>query len=154
MKTLITSFLFTLFGLISTNSWAENTVTVENAWARATAPGQPNGAAYISLMNHSDKTVRLMSISSDTTISHQIEIHTHLQEDGMMKMRRLNNLSLPPHSQMTMQPGGHHLMLMKLQQPLKTGGTLPLTLRFDHHKPIQINASIQSQPPMSEHHHH
>jgi len=154
MKKFTRSVLLTLLGLISVNSWAENAITVENAWARATAPGQPNGAAYIALMNHGDKTLRLISINSDKAISNQVEMHTHLQADGMMKMRRLDNLPLPPHRQTTMQPGGHHIMLMKLQQPLKAGSTLPLTLHFDHHQSIEINATIQKQPPLSKHHHH
>ena len=71
-----------------------------------------------------------------------IEIHTHLHEDGVMKMRQINSLEIPGGESVVLEPGGLHLMLFKLQLPLTE--PLPLTLCFDDGECQTASAELRS----------
>lgn len=99
-------------------------VKVSDAWARATAPGQENGS--VGLVITSQKDARLIAVTC--TASASAEIHTMIMENGVMKMRQLEDLPLPARQPVTLGPGSDHLMLFGLKKPLKAGDKVPLTL--------------------------
>lgn len=101
-------------------------VTVSNAWARATAPGQEVGAAYLSLK--SDKPAKLVAIKS--AVADSVEIHEMSTKNGVMKMRMLETLDLPAGKLVKLEPGGFHLMLVDLKKPLKAGENIEIVLTF------------------------
>ncbi len=117
-KLLAASALF----LASAAAYAD--VTVSDAWARATAPGQEVGAAYMTLK--SDKAATLAALSSPAAGS--VEIHEMSMKNGVMKMRMLDKLTLPAGKVVKLEPGGFHLMLIDLKKPLKVGEKIELTL--------------------------
>ena len=118
---------------------AAPTVAVQEAWARATLPGQDVGAAYLTLQSAEDAT--LTGIASPAADS--IEIHTMSLHNGVMKMRRLKTLPLPAGKAVKLAPGGAHLMLFDLKQPLKAGEQLTLHLQFADPKGRQTSQAIQ-----------
>ncbi len=95
---------------------------------REPIPGRMMSAAYLTLTNHSSEDQTLVSASAPW--AGLIEIHTHLHEDGVMRMRQLPSLTIPAGESVTLQPGGLHLMLFKLKLPLPD--TLTLTLCFEN----------------------
>lgn len=101
-------------------------VAVSNAWARATAPGQVVGVAYLSLK--SDKPTKLVAIKS--AVADSVEIHEMSMKNGMMKMRMLEMLDLPAGKLVKLEPGGFHLMLVDLKKPLKAGENIEIVLTF------------------------
>jgi periplasmic copper chaperone A len=114
-------------------------VTVSKAWARATPAGAKVGAAYLEI-EVGAKADRLVSAS--TPAAGRAELHTHVHADGVMRMRRLDAVDLKAGESHAFAPGGDHIMLFELKEPLKEGGTLPLTLRFEHAGEVQVNATI------------
>lgn len=100
---------------------------VNDAWARATAGKAETGAAYVTI--RSPTADRLVSVS--TPAAKKAELHTMSMQGMVMKMRPLPGLDIPAGKPVTLKPGGEHIMLMGLNQPLRAGQTFPLTLDFE-----------------------
>lgn len=101
-------------------------IKITDAWARAGAPGQTVGAAYMTL--NSAKNMTLISVESSAAGS--VEIHSMSMTNGVMKMRMLDRLNLTAGKPYKLAPGGFHLMLFDLKQPLQTGKKVNLVLHF------------------------
>lgn len=151
MKKSILIALATL--LFATHAFAAE-VKIDDAWARATAPGQANGSVGMIITSQQD--ARLIAVSSTAAASS--EIHTMSMDNGVMKMRQIEDLSLPAGQAVKLGPGGEHLMLMGLKKPLKEGDTVPLTLTVryadKHTEKIQVKALVKSLTGGHGHQHH
>jgi periplasmic copper chaperone A len=112
---------------IAQTGTSTNEIEVKDAWARATPAKAENGAAYLTIV--SPASDRLTGVS--TPIAKQAELHNMTMESGVMKMRPLAGLDLSPGEPATLKPGGVHIMLMGLNQPLKPEESFPLTLSFE-----------------------
>ncbi len=102
-------------------------VTVSEAWARATVPQQKAGGAFMTLKASAD--TRLVAAESPAAAT--TEIHEMKMEGNVMKMSPIEALELPAGKAVELRPGGHHLMLMQLAEPLQEGSTIPVTLTFE-----------------------
>jgi len=103
-------------------------ITITGAWARATAPGQTEGAAYVTLSSPGGD--RLIGV--DTAAAGMAMLHQSLKKNGVAEMRDLDALGLPAGKTVKLSPGGVHIMLMDLKNGLKPGDTLKLSLSFAH----------------------
>lgn len=128
MHTFIRFILLSLIALLSVSvSAAEATpVTVQNAWVRATAPGQKVGAAYMTLTHNQNATF----VGAYADIAGNIEIHSMEMKNNVMKMRMVDELPIVAGKPTTLAPSGLHLMLFDLKKPLKAGENAELTLCF------------------------
>lgn len=102
-------------------------VTVQDAWVRATVPQQKATGAFMRLTAAQD--ARLVSASSP--VAGVTEVHEMKLVDNVMKMRPLHALDLPAGQAVELKPGGYHIMLLDLKQPVAQGSTVPLTLVFE-----------------------
>jgi periplasmic copper chaperone A len=112
---------------------------IKTPWARATPGHAENGAAYLTIV--SPTADRLTAVSSP--VAKKVELHTMSMEGGMMKMRPLAAIDIPAGQPVTLSPGGMHMMLEGLTQPLREGQSFPLTLSFDHAGPQQVTVAIE-----------
>ena len=115
-------------------------IVIEAPWARATPGRSANGAAYFTVANRGPAGDRLIGASSPA--AGRIELHTHIRDKGVMRMRKLPGIDLTPGASVTFRPGGHHVMLMGLNAPLRKGGTFPLTLRFEKAAPMTVEVKV------------
>lgn len=166
----VTSAMFATFAFLTAASIGANAheatkagVTVAHPWARATPGGATNGAAYLEIKAAAGVTDRLISASSP--VAGRVELHTHIMDGNVMRMRRVENIALKPGSSVVLQPHGDHVMLMGLNAPLKEGDLLKLTLTFEKAGPIEVEATVESigakgphgmdhqpgQPPANDH---
>jgi periplasmic copper chaperone A len=118
------SFLGLVLAFIAAPALAQ--VTVSDAWVRGTVPGQKATGAFMSLKSASDAAL----VSASSPVAGIVEIHEMAMEGGVMKMRAVPKLPLPAGKSVELKPGGYHVMLMDLKQPLKEGDTVPVTLAF------------------------
>lgn len=136
----------------SVSSAMAGEVTVTNASARATAPGQDVGLATLTLVSLSNG--QIVSVSSPA--SRTVEIHNMVVENGVMKMRKINGITFSANKPTILEDSGKHLMLIGLKKPLVAGETISLnvTVRFPdmHEEHIEVDAKVQ--PLISMHHHH
>lgn len=121
-------FIPLMFMIFSSQVFAE--VAISGAWVRASAPGQKVGAAYMTLQ--SPQATKLFYV--ETKQADAVEIHSMSMTNGIMKMRKLDMLTLQPNKPEKLAPGGFHLMLFGLKAPLKAGENVTLTLCFKDDK--------------------
>ena len=99
-------------------------VSVSDAWARATMPGQKVSAAYMQI--RADAPARLLSATSP--VAPRVEVHEMKMDGGVMRMRQLQTIDLPAGKTVSLEPGGLHIMLMNLPKPIAAGDVIPLAL--------------------------
>ena len=114
-------------------------IVVEIAWARASAGPARNGAAYVTLRGN-QMSDSLIGVTSEA--AEKAELHTHINDGNVMKMRHVEAISVDAGAIVKMAPGGLHIMLMGLKAPLIKGTTLPLTLIFAKGGDVRVNADI------------
>lgn len=103
-------------------------IEIEGAYARASIPNVPNSAAFFVIKNNSDKDIAITSANSD--IAEKNELHTHIKENQMLKMMKIEKLVVPAKSSLELKSGGDHVMLMGLKKELKAGDEINLELSF------------------------
>lgn len=136
-------------GAVSAHESTKGGVTVAHAWARATPEGAKVGAAYLEIKTDDKTTDTLVSVSSP--VAARPEIHTHIMEGDVMKMRKVDAIALKPGESHVLKPMGEHLMLIDLKQPLKEGDLIKLTLTFEKAGPIEIDATVEPAGAMGPH---
>ncbi|MDX1513533.1 MAG: copper chaperone PCu(A)C [Gammaproteobacteria bacterium] len=129
-------------------------VHVMSPWTRALPPVSENGAVYLTLRSHGGVPDRLTGASSP--MAKRVEIHSHAMEGGMMVMRPVESVEIPPDEYVKFEPGGNHLMLIGLEQPLVEGDQFPLTLEFERGSPLEVTVtvlSVDAKGPAGSHGH-
>lgn len=115
---------------------------VAGVWARATLRnGAPSGA-FLSIKNSGRQADRLIAVSSP--LAKTAEVHLSAMSGGVMKMRRVAHLDIPPQGMVMLEPGAYHIMLMGLAKALKAGGRLPLTLTFARAGKLTVQAEVRA----------
>ena len=115
-------------------------IEIRDAWARETAPGQTNGAAYFTIVNMGSEGDRLVSVT--TPAASMAMLHGSSNSNGVMAMRMMADLPVPGSATVTLAPLGTHLMLTGLSAPLHAGDRVPLTLRFARAGARQVDAAV------------
>ncbi len=120
-------------------AWGQ--VTVGQPWVRGTVPGQKASGAYMQLKSAQGATL----VSVQSPIAGVAEIHEMRMENNVMRMRAVPKLDLPAGQTVELSPGGYHVMLMDLKQPLKKGDTVPITLKLQDRegKPQEIEVKAE-----------
>lgn len=127
---------------------ADGPIVVNAPYARAVPPGQPNSAVFMQISNASDQDRALVGAASPA--AEVTELHTHRMEDGMMKMRKVEQIDLPANSTLSLQPGGLHVMLIGLKQQLQPGDEVSLTLLFDQDNELVLTAPVRTIMPSGQ----
>ena len=130
LRSLYLLFALAIFSGTATSAknYQAGTIYIVAPFSRALPPISKNGAVYLTLTNHGHLSDQL--IGAATPIAEYTEIHTHRMEDGMMKMRKVDQVELPHNEEVTFVPGGNHIMLIGLSQTLKEGERFSLMLHF------------------------
>ncbi|MCF8158016.1 MAG: copper chaperone PCu(A)C [Burkholderiaceae bacterium] len=115
-------------------------INITDNWVRATAEGQDVGAAYMTITSASDTSL----VKVESSASDSIEIHSMSMENGVMKMRMLEQLDLKAKTPNKLAPGGFHLMLFDLKNPLKAGETVSFSLHFKNEVGKETLVTISS----------
>ncbi len=120
---------------------AADTITVSDPYIPAMPPGQPNGLAYMGLTNGSDQNAEL--VAAEGTVAKAIELHTHVMEDGMMHMKKIDKIDLPAGKTVMLESGGLHVMLIGLTQDLKPDTKVSLTLVFNDGSKKELEVPVR-----------
>ena len=115
-------------------------VTVAEPWVRATVAAQKATGAFLTLT--STQGARLVGVSSPAAGA--VEVHEMKMVDDVMRMRQVTALELPAGKPVALSPGGYHLMLLELKQPLKEGATVPLTLEIEDARKVRSKIVVDA----------
>jgi len=135
MKTLI----FTLL-LIPITVWAD--LNIDNVWVKNAPPVVPVRAAYLTLINNSNQTEIIESITSPQFKS--VEPHETTLSNGVYSMSPLENLTIKGNSRLVLKPNGKHLMLMMPTSSLMSLKHIQINFHLANGKVIHINAPIKN----------
>ncbi len=132
-----------LVGCISGASPSAAAITVEGAWARPSMGMDRAGAVYFVLVNGTGAADSLVSATSPA--SETVELHeTAAGASGMMAMHPVDGIDVEPGERVALEPGGFHVMLIGLTQPLTVGDTVELTLTFEHSPSVTVSAPVRA----------
>lgn len=119
-------------------------VVVKDAWVRGTVQGQGATGAFMQLTSPTDTVL----VGAASPVAKIVEIHEMKLEGGVMKMNAVKALALPAGKAVELKPGGYHVMLMALKEPLREGDKVPLTLTFEDKagkkQSVEVNATVQA----------
>lgn len=133
-------------------------ISVSSSFAREVPPGAPASASFMTLTNSSGQVIKL--VKADSKVAKATELHTHTNDNGVMRMRQVPFLTIPANGQKELKPGGDHIMLINPHQPLKAGQTVSVQLQFEDGSSKQVDMPVKSvMQDMSnmnhdKHHHH
>ena len=133
------AFMLTLL-ILSQVSFAKG-VAIDDPYVRAIPPGQTISAAFLTLVNDSDKNIDLVKATSDS--AKHVELHEHVHEDGMMKMRQVAKISVAAKGKTELKPGGYHIMLIGLLKPIKPKDIITINLEFSDGSKQAIKADVR-----------
>jgi len=128
---------------ISSGAALASDIEVSSPWVRGTVAGQKATGAFMEVSSKSGLTL----VGASSPIAGVTEIHEMKMDGGTMKMRAVPRLDVPAGKPVSLAPGGYHVMLMDLKQPLKKGDTVPLTLQVENKdkkiETIELKAEVR-----------
>jgi len=140
MKQITRLTTLALFSLLSATSLVQ-AVEIKAPYVRATLPGAPNSAAFMTILNDSDQAVSILQASSPAT--EYCELHTHIHDDGVMRMRQVDKIEIPANGSVELKPGGLHLMFFNAQ-PLQEGQQVEITLTLSDGSQQTLTAPVKN----------
>ena len=154
MKTLRIRLFLLLFTLLAClpalGAGAADEIIVEAPWAREVPPVMSTSAGFLTLKNTGSSTHRLVAAQSPA--AGMVELHTHINDDGVMRMRQVEHIPVEAGSSTALEPGGYHLMLMMLKETLTAGQQIAITLEFEDGSSKEVQAEVRKhQMPMQHH---
>ena len=126
-------------------------IAIGHPWTRA-AGANANGAGFMQLRNTGTQPDRLLSAA--TPIARVVELHTHVREGDVMRMRPVQDIAVPAGATVELRPGGLHVMLIGLTAPLAQGSRVPLTLRFERAGEVQVELAVEAAGARGSGHRH
>jgi periplasmic copper chaperone A len=118
---------------------------VVDAYIRSSGSAAQAAAAFMTLNNTGSAADRLLSAS--TPVAGTVELHTHIKEGDVMRMRAVPAIDLPAGQSVTLQPGGLHVMLMGLRRPLAPGESVDVTLVFEKGGSRTVSMPVRALNP-------
>jgi copper(I)-binding protein len=140
--TVLSGFLLALAinGQVHAQTPDAKSIVVDHPWARATPAGAKTGAAYMTLIDNGSSGDRLLTAT--TPVADHVQFHSVSEEDGVSRMREMRAVEVAPGGKVTFSPGGMHIMLVGLKQPLKEGQNFPLALSFEKAGKVAVTVSV------------
>ncbi|WP_397447998.1 copper chaperone PCu(A)C [Pseudomonas sp. NA-150] len=117
-----------LLSLLGLSLQASAQTLVEDAWVRATVPGQPSTGAFMRITASSDS----MLVDATSTAAKTVQIHQSTMKNDIMSMTPVASVPLPAGKVVAIQPSGYHVMLIDLKKQVKAGDEVPITLTVEN----------------------
>ena len=130
-------------------AYEKSEIKVKSAWARSSPMMANASAVFLFIKNTGKKANALVGVSVAPEIAGKAELHqTIMTEEGTMKMVPVEKIKLPAGKQVALKPGGYHIMLLELTEPLVVGEKFAVTLRFAKGPKIAVMAEVKGEEPM------
>ena len=124
-------------------------IVVENPYVKITPPNAKNTAVFMQIKNNSDKDIKLIDAKCD--FPKVTEIHTHIHEDGMMKMVRIKDATVPANGVLELKPKSYHVMLIDIPNGIDKDSKVNVELFFDNGEKVELK-DIPSKEVIHKHH--
>jgi copper(I)-binding protein len=136
----VATMLLAIASVAPAQEFRSGDIVISNPWSRATPKGTKVGAGYLVIENRGTTADRLLGGSVEAAA--RFEIHEVAVEDGVMRMRELKDIELPPGSSLEAKPGGRHIMFVGLLHPLAAGEKARGALQFEHAGRVEVEFEV------------
>ena len=128
-------------------------VKVDNPWVRGAVPGQLATGAFLDITSARDAAL----VKAESPIAATVEVHAMAMKNNVMTMHEVPKIALPAGKQVRLAPGGFHIMLMDLKQPVKNGESVPIRLTIEYpdrkRETVEVKAEVRGLGTSQEHQH-
>jgi copper(I)-binding protein len=153
----------------ATSTEATSDIQVTEAWARTSPAVASAGAVYMEIANVGSVGDTLRSAAVDPSVAATVELHETVEEEtsmssttemgddmttttgmgggGMMSMQPVDEIPIPAGERVSLEPGGYHVMLLELVEPLEVGTTITVTLTFELFGDVEVTADVLDAAP-------
>ncbi|MGF1684086.1 copper chaperone PCu(A)C [Photobacterium minamisatsumaniensis] len=145
---LIMTSMFAFSSLAFAHEYKADTLHIDHPWSKQVPPTSSVIAGFFNVMNHGDQNDILLGASSP--IAEKTELHAHMHEDGMMKMREVEQIEIPANDTQSLKPGGYHIMFFNINEVPKLGDKFPVTLNFKNAGKVNIDVKVEKATYMPE----
>ena len=122
---------------------------IEDAFTRATAPGQQVAGGFLKIEN---KGAADQLISASSPAAGEVQLHEMTMEGNVMKMRQVKDIAVPANGAVELKPGGYHLMFLNLKGPFNAGQTVPVKLKFAKAGEVEVKLPVNAVGAMHDKH--
>jgi copper(I)-binding protein len=133
--------LFCLTGTASAQNTSVGPISIENAYTRATAPGQQVAGGFLKIENKGGTD---LLVSASSPIAGEVQLHEMAMEGNVMRMRQVKDIPVPAGGAVELKPGGMHLMFMNIKSPLAAGETVPVKLKFAKAGEVEVKMPVNA----------
>lgn len=130
-----------LSGFANAHDYKGGNLHIDHPWSKEVPPTSAVAAAFFNVMNHGDEGDTLLR--AESPIAGKTELHAHIHEDGMMKMREVEKIDIPANGTRTLKPGSYHIMFFDLQKVPALGDRFPLKLHFAKAGTIEVDVAVE-----------
>ena len=139
----MTASILSLHTLAVAAEYKLGNVSIVNPYSRATPTAAMTGAGYMNIKNIGEEDDRLISVSCGC--ASKAEVHEMSNNNNIMSMRHMTEgLLIPAKGEVTLKPGGYHIMFMGLKKPFLTDDTVKATLTFEKAGEVTISLKVMS----------
>ena len=126
-----------------------NAIKIENAYVRATAPGQQVAGGFLKIEN---KGTADQLVSASSPVAGEVQLHEMSMDGNVMKMRQVKDIAVPANGAVELKPGGYHLMFLNLKGPFNAGQTVPVKLKFAKAGEVEVKLPVNAVGAMHDKH--
>jgi len=130
-----------LSSVAAAQSATAGSIKIENAYTRATVPGQQVAGGFMKIENKGS-TDQLISASSPA--AGEVQLHEMAMDGNVMKMRQVKDIAVPAGGAVELKPGGLHLMFMNIKAPLTAGESVPVKLKFAKAGEVELKMPVNA----------
>lgn len=133
--------------LVAAACGGDEGIEIGDPWARTSASMQNAGAVYMTI-SAGDEGDTLMGASVESSVAAMAQIHeTSMADDGSgsMMMQEVPSISVPSGGEVSLEPGGFHVMLMQLAEPLVAGNEFTVTLMFEKAGEVEVDVTVRDE---------
>ena len=142
LKALLVSVVgFGVAGLAQAQNAKVGPLQIENAYTRATVPGQMAAGGFMKVEN---KGAVDLLVSASSPAAGEVQLHEMAMEGNVMKMRQVKDIPVPAGGAVELKPGGMHLMFMNIKAPLVAGETIPVKLKFAKAGEVEVKFPVNA----------
>jgi len=124
---------------------AESGISIHDPYVRLAPPGIKTTGAFMRIRNTGTADRQL--IRAESPVASFVELHDHINDNGVMKMRKVSSIVVKAGAQTELKPGSLHIMLIDLKDELKEGNSVPITLIFDDGSHLALHAIVRRPAP-------
>jgi copper(I)-binding protein len=130
-----------LSGVTLAQSASAGSIKIENAYTRATVPGQKVAGGFMKIEN---KGAADQLLSASSSVASEVQLHEMAMDGNVMKMRQIKDIAVPAGGAVELKPGGLHLMFMNIKAPLAAGETVPVKLKFAKAGEVEVKMPVNT----------